>query len=314
MHSRLVFLVPGFFGFTSVGAVSYFERVEHTLRRSLRRRGIEARILRCRTQPTASIPQPGGCLATPGRAAGAAWPRRSCTSSATPPGAWTCACCSPRREDLARRYRRAHRPPHAQRRLGGHAAPRHAAGQSLPEHPGPDAAAGAERAGHLGPGPRHAAGGGEGGGAGGAAGRLAGPRRGAARPHCRCAAAPHQLRPARPGVGLPRRDRARPGCGDPAHPGRHRAVRRGRGRPRAHRLRLHRRGRAQAARAVQGRGTVRSGVRGAARLLQAAARVGGAPASALPVSEAEPGDAAKAASAPWASRSRPPPTTASCRA
>jgi hypothetical protein len=57
MHSRLVFLVPGFFGFTSVGAVSYFERVEHTLRRALRRRGVEARILRCRTQPTASIPQ-----------------------------------------------------------------------------------------------------------------------------------------------------------------------------------------------------------------------------------------------------------------
>lgn len=56
MHSRLVFLVPGFFGFTSVGAVSYFERVEHSLQRSLRRRGIEARIVRCRTQPTASIP------------------------------------------------------------------------------------------------------------------------------------------------------------------------------------------------------------------------------------------------------------------
>ncbi len=56
MHSRLVFLVPGFFGFTSVGAVSYFERVEHSLQRSLRRRGIAARIVRCRTQPTASIP------------------------------------------------------------------------------------------------------------------------------------------------------------------------------------------------------------------------------------------------------------------
>jgi triacylglycerol lipase len=57
MNSRLVFLVPGFFGFTSVGAVSYFERVEQALARALRRRGIEARIVRCRTQPTASIPQ-----------------------------------------------------------------------------------------------------------------------------------------------------------------------------------------------------------------------------------------------------------------
>ncbi len=53
----LVFLVPGFFGFTSVGAVSYFERVEQTLRRSLTRLGVDARIVRCKTQPTASIPR-----------------------------------------------------------------------------------------------------------------------------------------------------------------------------------------------------------------------------------------------------------------
>jgi len=52
---RIVFLVPGFFGFTSVGAVSYFERVEELLEVALRRRGVEARIVRCRTQPTASI-------------------------------------------------------------------------------------------------------------------------------------------------------------------------------------------------------------------------------------------------------------------
>jgi hypothetical protein len=55
MTRRIVFLVPGFFGFTSVGAVSYFERVEQTLARSLQRRGVAARIVRCRTQPTASI-------------------------------------------------------------------------------------------------------------------------------------------------------------------------------------------------------------------------------------------------------------------
>ena len=57
MTSRIVFLVPGFFGFTSVGAVSYFERVEQALGEGLRRRGIEARVVRCRTQPTASIPR-----------------------------------------------------------------------------------------------------------------------------------------------------------------------------------------------------------------------------------------------------------------
>jgi hypothetical protein len=57
MAKRLVFLVPGFFGFTSVGAVSYFEDVEQVLARALRRRGVEARIVRCTTQPTASIPR-----------------------------------------------------------------------------------------------------------------------------------------------------------------------------------------------------------------------------------------------------------------
>lgn len=57
MAARLVFLVPGFFGFTSVGAVSYFENVERVLDRALRRRGVTARIVRCRTQPTASIPR-----------------------------------------------------------------------------------------------------------------------------------------------------------------------------------------------------------------------------------------------------------------
>ena len=57
MTSRIVFLVPGFFGFTSVGAVSYFEHVEQSLGEALRRRGAPARIVRCKTQPTASIPR-----------------------------------------------------------------------------------------------------------------------------------------------------------------------------------------------------------------------------------------------------------------
>jgi hypothetical protein len=55
MTSRLVYLVPGFFGFTSVGAISYFDDVVQALDRALRRRGVEARIVRCMTQPTASI-------------------------------------------------------------------------------------------------------------------------------------------------------------------------------------------------------------------------------------------------------------------
>jgi hypothetical protein len=62
MTTRLVFLVPGFFGFTSVGAVSYFERVEQALGRALQRRGLKARVVRCATQPTASIPRRADAL------------------------------------------------------------------------------------------------------------------------------------------------------------------------------------------------------------------------------------------------------------
>jgi hypothetical protein len=62
MTTRIVFLVPGFFGFTSVGTVSYFEDVELTLGRALRRRGVNARIVRCATQSTASIPRRADAL------------------------------------------------------------------------------------------------------------------------------------------------------------------------------------------------------------------------------------------------------------
>jgi hypothetical protein len=62
MRKRLVFLVPGFFGFTSVGAVSYFEDVERSLGLALRKRGVEACIVRCMTQPTASIPRRASTL------------------------------------------------------------------------------------------------------------------------------------------------------------------------------------------------------------------------------------------------------------
>jgi triacylglycerol lipase len=54
---RLVFLVPGFFGFTSLGALSYFEDVALALSNAFRRRRVEARIVTCATQPTASIPR-----------------------------------------------------------------------------------------------------------------------------------------------------------------------------------------------------------------------------------------------------------------
>jgi len=62
MSERVVFLVPGFFGFTSFGALSYFEDVEQALSRALRRRRAEARIVRCETQPTASIPRRADAL------------------------------------------------------------------------------------------------------------------------------------------------------------------------------------------------------------------------------------------------------------
>jgi len=62
MTTPLVFLVPGFFGFSSVGAVSYFEDVEKALDGALRRRGVAARIVRCMTQPTASIPRRADAL------------------------------------------------------------------------------------------------------------------------------------------------------------------------------------------------------------------------------------------------------------
>ncbi len=55
VRTPLVFLVPGFFGFTSVGAVSHFADVERTLGGALRRRGVKARIVCCNTPPTASI-------------------------------------------------------------------------------------------------------------------------------------------------------------------------------------------------------------------------------------------------------------------
>lgn len=53
MTGRIVCLVPGSSGFTSIGALSYLEDVEQAL--ALCRRQLDARIVRCETQPAASI-------------------------------------------------------------------------------------------------------------------------------------------------------------------------------------------------------------------------------------------------------------------
>jgi len=46
-----VFLVPGFFGFTSVGAVSLFRTRRAGARSRTASGGVEARIIRCKTSP-----------------------------------------------------------------------------------------------------------------------------------------------------------------------------------------------------------------------------------------------------------------------
>lgn len=50
-----IYLVPGFFGFTSIGAVNYFHRVAQVLQDGLDRHGISAAVIDCHTQPTGSI-------------------------------------------------------------------------------------------------------------------------------------------------------------------------------------------------------------------------------------------------------------------
>ena len=50
-----VYLVPGFFGFTRIGALSYFNQVSRVLGRSLADRGIDAEIVELDTMATSSI-------------------------------------------------------------------------------------------------------------------------------------------------------------------------------------------------------------------------------------------------------------------
>lgn len=53
--NRKVYLAPGFFGFTSIGGLNYFHRVADALSEGLARRGLDADIVECATQPTGSI-------------------------------------------------------------------------------------------------------------------------------------------------------------------------------------------------------------------------------------------------------------------
>ncbi len=50
-----VYLVPGFFGFTSVGSLAYFQHVRATLEAQLRSRGVDAKVIECPTIPAGSI-------------------------------------------------------------------------------------------------------------------------------------------------------------------------------------------------------------------------------------------------------------------
>ena len=225
MAKRLVFLVPGFFGFTSVGAVSYFEDVERSLALALRRRGVEARVVRCMTQPTASIPRRADALRRQVIRSGGLGARELHFVGHSTGGLDVRMLLTPgvkiasggSGERIARLTRTAI--------FRQHAAPRHAARQSLHHRPGPDAAAGAECAGDVGTGPSRDLRGGQAvglvatlddwiGRSGSLVDRMAG---GLLRQDPR--------RPPRTRVEIPRRHRAGPGRGAAAHAGGHRVVR-----------------------------------------------------------------------------------------
>jgi hypothetical protein len=55
MPKHVVFLVPGFFGFTQLGSLNYFRGVADALSTALRARDIDASVVECATQPTGSI-------------------------------------------------------------------------------------------------------------------------------------------------------------------------------------------------------------------------------------------------------------------
>jgi triacylglycerol esterase/lipase EstA (alpha/beta hydrolase family) len=55
MKERIVYLVPGFFGFTSLGTLNYFRGVAEFLEEEMARLGHKARVVACATEPTGSI-------------------------------------------------------------------------------------------------------------------------------------------------------------------------------------------------------------------------------------------------------------------
>ncbi len=63
METPYVYLVPGFFGFSSLGDLPYFPHVEAQLRAALAARGLDAQIITVQTRPTASLPHRAARLA-----------------------------------------------------------------------------------------------------------------------------------------------------------------------------------------------------------------------------------------------------------
>lgn len=55
MKRRQVYLIPGFFGFSRLGGLNYFQGVGKVLREALTQQGVEVEIVECCTKPTASI-------------------------------------------------------------------------------------------------------------------------------------------------------------------------------------------------------------------------------------------------------------------
>ena len=296
MTERLVFLVPGFFGFTSVGAMSYFEDVEQEARSrapTARCRGAHRAVrdaadgldpaARRRAAPPGA-PQRRPCR--PGAALRRALDGRPRRAHAVDAGS----------EDRIRRLGRAHCPPDEDGHLREHAAPRHAARQSLHHRPRPDTAAGAHRPRDVRTGTRRDSRCGEGSRARREARRLRGAQGRSARSPCRGSVAEDPVRPPRPRVAISRRDRARPGRRSAAHARGHRALRCGRGGSRRDRLWLRRHRRAGAARDVRDEGAPGSRIHCLAFAVQTAARSDGTAAPALPVPETGQGDTAAARS------------------
>ena len=313
MKKRIVFLVPGFFGFSSVGAVNYFEDVERALGAALRRRGVEARIVRCATQPTASIPRRADVLRRQVIRSGGLRAARAALRRPFDRRPRRAHAADARREDRERRLGGAHRPP--DENAISVATPHHGTplanhfvtvqGQTLLLVLSALATSGQGRGTIL---------------AAAKAialvarlddwlGRAEGPLDRIAESLLR------KIRFDRrdPGVDVPRRDRARPGRGAAAHARGDRSVRCRRGGPRRDRLRLRRRRRAEAARAFRLKELLDPEyvvLRALFRLLHA---LTARPHPRYPYPEADPDEHSASSIAGWASRRPARSATASCR-